>query len=932
MRKTLTLIIIMMASLAIQAQNGTVRGRITDPNAMVLPGANIFIESLSIGAVSDVNGFYTLMDVPAGTQTITVSYIGFSGTSKQVNIEQDKTNIADFVLEPGIMLGEVVIGTQLQGQAKALNQQKNSPNIINVVSSDQVGRFPDANIGDALKRLPGINVQYDQGEARYGSIRGTEARLNSVMINGERIPSADGDNRVIQLDLVPADMVQTIEVNKALTPDMDADAIGGAVNLITRSIPSGFRVSATAGAGYNFLAQKPILTGALVYSNRYFGDKLGFNFSASIHDHKFGSDNTEFEWEEDDNGNLYTSNFEVRQYALERLRQSYSLSLDYKIDNNHLIYVNGLYNNRKDWENRYRLRYTKLEQTEDGWEAEIRRDNKNRNDESKNGARLEKQQTIQAMLGGDHLFAGKLKMNWSFSYAKAMEEKPHEMSIGYRAKGVAVDADFTDTEAPRITPVESFYADLNNRKDEEGEYYWSLFDLTRNNNYTTDQDYNARLDFQLPLISDGNFKNSLKFGGRLRMKEKVRDNDDFEFEPLEEGSFDDDALANLTDVSKDNFLAGDYATGSFIDPEWAGGLELDNESLFENTDLELDYMPGNYTANENITAGYIMLNQNFGKKLLVIAGVRFENTGIDYKGHEANVDEETVSETEGSDNYLDILPALLAKYDIGEKTVIRAAFTNTLARPNYYDLVPYRSMNKDDGELSEGNPELNPTRSMNLDFMVEHYLKKVGILSGGIFYKNIDDFIFTYEINDFTDPVSGYTFDSYFQPMNGSNAQLMGFEISAQHQFDYLPGFLGGFGIYGNYTFTDSRIEGLPVEGREDEELPMPGTAKNTVNGSLSYEKGKLNLRLSLNYSSSFLETDGVGETAFFDRYYDNVLYLDANGTFAINKNLRIFVEANNLTNQPLRYYQGEKGRVAQAEYYNARLTAGVKLDLSGNK
>lgn len=146
----------------------------------------------------------------------------------------------------------MVTGFSLNSQAKALNTQRNKINVTNIVSTDQIGKFPDANIGDAMRRIPGITMQVDQGESRNIIVRGLAPQLNSVTLNGSRIPSAEGDNRNVQMDLIPSDMIQTIEVNKAVTPDMDGDALGGSVNLITRSSPQKFRLSATAGSGVNF--------------------------------------------------------------------------------------------------------------------------------------------------------------------------------------------------------------------------------------------------------------------------------------------------------------------------------------------------------------------------------------------------------------------------------------------------------------------------------------------------------------------------------------------------------------------------------------------------------------------------------------------------------------------------------------------------------
>ncbi len=162
------------------------------------------------------------------------------------SIANNRTTLLDnVVMREGVLMQEVVV-TGLNPQYKAMSQQKNNINISNVISADQVSRFPDSNIGDALKRIPGINVQYDQGEARFGHIWGTDPDLSSVMINGARIPSAESGVRAVQLDLISSDMIQQIEVNKVVTPDMNPVAIGGGVNLVTKSQP-GQTISSSSG-------------------------------------------------------------------------------------------------------------------------------------------------------------------------------------------------------------------------------------------------------------------------------------------------------------------------------------------------------------------------------------------------------------------------------------------------------------------------------------------------------------------------------------------------------------------------------------------------------------------------------------------------------------------------------------------------------------
>ena len=366
--KLMLLLVVSVYVASAYQSKGVLTGQVIDAKTgYYLPGAVVKIEGTKIGAVTDKVGKYTIVKAPEGEQIITVSYIGYLTQKDTFTLIDNKTKTLDFALSVGSVQADelVVLGDGLKGQSKALNTQKNNQNITNVISADQVGRFPDANVGDALKRVAGITVQNDQGEARFGLIRGTSARLNSVTINGNRIPSAEAENREVQLDLVSADMVESIEVNKALTPDMDADAIGGSINLVTRNSPSKERLSVTLGSGYNALSEVPIWNGALIYGDRYLDGKLGFVVSGSYNNHTLGSDNVEAEWKFNGDGSEYLDDFQIRQYELQRIRSSISLGFDYEFDANNFINVSGIFNNRDDWENRYRTRY-RFDDLEDG--------------------------------------------------------------------------------------------------------------------------------------------------------------------------------------------------------------------------------------------------------------------------------------------------------------------------------------------------------------------------------------------------------------------------------------------------------------------------------------------------------------------------------------------------------------------------------------
>lgn len=920
MKKYIRISFFALACLLTSAQlfaQGVLRGKVIDPQGLSLPGASLVLKGTTIGTVTDQKGEYAITNLAEGDVEVIVTYLGYGSSSTNVSIKDGETSVVNFKLEEKMIESAefVVFGDRLKGQAKALNQQKNNANITNIVSSDQVGRFPDANIGDAMKRIPGITMQNDQGEARNIIIRGMAPQLNSVTLNGERIPSAEGDNRNIQMDLIPSDMIQTIEVNKAVLPNMDADAIGGSVNLVTRQAPNSLRISGTAASGINLLSNKPIWTGALVLGNRFANDKLGVIFSGSYNNHNFGSDNIEAVWYDSDNG-VVLEEFDIREYRVQRVRKSATLAFDYKLSTNHTLFLSGMYNQRNDWENRFRMRVSQLDDSFDEGDFEqisngvyqttgrVEFETKGGLDSDKNkAARLEDQKVYNVTLEGDHLFS-KLKMDWNVTYAKASEERPFERYSSYRSSGQNVTVDVSNPRKP--------LAMLSDMSDNLG---IGFNGLSEQYGYTFDQDLNAKLDFKMPYSPKG----ILQFGARYRGKNKERDNNFFEYEPVDEDAFG----ATLGDVpnrnySDPNFLAGSqYQAGTFVDPKFLGGLDLTNGNLFEETDLLEEYVPGNFTAKETITGAYIMADHQFTDKFSAIAGLRMEHTSIDYNGNIFDLDNEEVSSAEGEQSYTNFMPGLHLKYDVADNSIVRFAWTNTIARPNYYDLVPYAYFSPEDEELERGNPNLKSSTAMNFDLMAEQYYDNVGLISLGGFYKDIDNFVYTITSQGYSDPQFGSDLQ-YSRPENGGTATVYGIEASFQRQL------WKNFGVYLNYTYTKSSTTG--IEDRDGEDLELPGTADNMFNASLSYENKKFVMRVSLNYSSDYL--DELGGDSFEDRYYGNQTFLDINASYAFTPKWRVFAEGNNLTNQPLRYYQGIRSRTMQAEYYNARFNFGVKFDM----
>ncbi len=939
-------LIIVISSNVLHAQNGSVKGIITDENGIYLPGASIIIKSINKATISDFDGKFTIVNILEGKHILEIQYMGYSNIKQEINIVASKTTVVSIVLKTeNFQLEDVIIsGYGTSGQARALNTQKNNINITNVVSTDQIGKFPDANIGDAVKRISGITMQVDQGEARNIIIRGLSPQLNSVMLNGSRIPSAEGDNRNVQMDLIPSDMIQTIEVNKAVTPDMDADALGGSVNLITRTAPQGFRLSTNLGSGVNFITNKRILNGSLLVGDRSKNKKFGWMLSASINDNDFGSDNIEAEWSkefefytgvDDTDGepildkidvDPYTSAFEQRIYRVQRIRRSFAANFDYQLQDNHNIYLKTIYNWRDDRENRFRLQqeildaedinnddFTIINRSLTRFPVEVKRQTKGgvNNHRNKN-RRLEDQRMQNYSLGGNHLF-NNVKVDWMASFAKASEERLNERYAEYESEYI-INNNNSNPKFPIFTAV--------NTEDANNFSAFEFGEITEENQYTKEEDINFFANVELPYDFLGKGDGNIKFGVRSRLKNKIRDNNFFEFDL--EDDFTTFSDVQIRDYTNSDFLAGNqYQAGSFVDEKWLGNLNLVNGESVPD-----EFLRANFDVKEDILAGYVMTNQKLSENLNILVGVRVEYTKINATGNQIEDEQNIIGEVTEEKSYTKVLPGLHFKYNLSPQTIFRFAWTNTLARPNYVDLVPSLDVVFGDKEIFTGNPDLAPTTSMNFDLMGEHYFKSLGIVSGGLFYKKINNFIYTFrgETSEDRFGVGTSGFD-VFQPLNGDDASIFGAEVAFQRQLDFLPGFAKKLSVYLNYTHLISNADGIRNEkGKERTDLDLPNTAPNIFNGSLGYNGDKLSVRLSANFSDAYI--DEIGGDAFEDRYYDRQFFLDFNASYAITKNLSIYADLNNITNQPLRFYQGVSERTMQVEYYERRLTFGLKYDL----
>lgn len=888
---------------------GQLKGRILDNEKNPLPGAVVIIDGNKLSAVTDLDGFFSFANLLSGNHNLKVTYIGFLPVSKTIVVSEEST-VDDIVMsDTSRELNEVVVTGVFSGQQRAINAQKSNINITNVVSADQIGKFPDSNIGDALKRISGINVQYDQGEARFGQVRGTPAEFSSVTINGSRLPSAEGDIRNVQLDLIPSDMIQTIEVSKTLMPDQDGDAIGGSINLVTKNSPHRFTVGAVAGTGYNWISRKAQMNFGLTLGNRFFNDRFGVMLAASYNNAPAGSYNTEFIWEKDDDGKIYVNDYQIRQYYVTRERQSYSLSLDWKFNDFNKVWFKGIFNNRNDWENRYR---TTLKDITSEGKADVRVQTKGGSGDERN-ARLERQRTMDFTLGGENRL-GILGMDWKLGYARATEKRPNERYIDYRLKSQRFSFDLSNPREPFATPDEGYTMTLNDD--------FSLKELTQQQEDIEEQDFKAALDFKARLSE----RSKIKFGFKFVNKTKDKEIDYYEYTPLDKKAFNADALAHTTDQSTDRFMpSSKYQAGTFVDKKFLGSLNLDDSNLFEREQIA-EELAGNFHARENVASGYVRIDSRLSDNLNFMGGLRVENTSLRYIGRNYDDESNSVFKTEPeTSNYINFLPSLLLKWDINKDFMLRAGYNQSISRPKYSALVPGMNIKRGDNEIRIGNPGLRATTSHNIDLNTEYYWKSIGLVSAGIFYKRIEGFIVD-EVA-YNKEYQGTVWTKFTQPKNGGNANLFGVEMAWQRDFSFITPAMKCLGLYATYTYTHSRITDFNFEGRENEKgLSLPGSPEHTANLSLYFDKCGFSARASFNYASAFI--DEMGASSFYDRYYDAVKYMDLNVSYTFGRKTKItvYADCNNLLNQPLRYYQGSKDYTMQQEYYGVKLNGGVKV------
>jgi len=954
-------IITFLLSFTHLAYAGDVSGKVTGSSSGdFLPGANVMLDGTNYGTSSDRFGNYKIGGVPEGDYTLKVTYVGYADFSDSVTVGSDDVMV-DVSLDVDYVSMEGVNVTGLaQGQAKALSQQKSAGNIKNVVSRDQMEKFPDQNVADVLQRLPGVALESDHGEGRYVQIRGAEASLNTTTINGVKVPSPE-DVRKISLDIIPSYSLGSVEVTKAITPDMDADAIGGHVNLITKNAfdYDGQFMEAKVAGGHRPLYGKSGSMGAFTYGNQFMDGNLGLIVSGSYEFNDMKTDNIELEWNDkyetvsdvvdseedetyvvDETDGVIINDMQLKNYSLSRERVGVTTSLDYKLANDSKLYLNFISNTYTDNENRNRLRY-RFDKSVDEETPGSGYSNVTSTAGTANLARIARELKSRSSiskinsfsLGGDHAL-GKLGLDWAFTKSYAEELRDPSVNAEFIVKDINMAYEFTDNNHPQIT---SFTDEDGAAFDQHdlSKYELDAIELegnyipnkkSPNGNLVSGEDQVIAFNMSMPL-SIGGGNGEVKLGAKLSKKDKKSDKSGAE---VWEWDGDDDLIMQgfNMDIEGEDYMDGNYVHTNGLDVKKIRDHMSANLGSYAILPMYEDAILETWDATEDITAFYGMADMRFGK-VNFIGGARMEKTSSTYNSwagavEDAEDNEGTIDESlaayftaqKVTKEYTNVLPMAHVRYEVNDQALVRAAYTETIARADFAALVPFIATDGDDADA--GNPELESAHSQNIDIMLEYYPAGLGVFSFGYFSKSIDNYIYTSTLQDVSIRGGSKVYDEVSMPVNGENATLSGWEMNFVKNLDFLPGPLSNLSFYFNYTSTDSEAD----YGGNREKSTFPGQAPSTGNLSFAYETSKLTARFSQSIADQYLVE--VGGDKDEDIYYDPANRLDLSLSYNLNNKITLFADMLNITNVPHVYFMGDASKPVEKEVYGSTIKIGT--------
>jgi TonB-dependent receptor len=933
-----------------QATHGSISGRVVDSAGAVLVGARVDVQPRGASAVTGSQGEFNISDLPPGDYTLTVHYVGFASFSTSVTVVAGQTARADASLKVATANDQIVVTAErAHGEVEAVNRERESDDILQVLPIEVITSLPNTNIADALGRLPSVTLERDEGEGKYVQIRGAEPRYNNVTIDGMEVASPE-NVRQIKLDIVPANLVDSVEISKTLSANQDGDAIGGSVNLVTKTAEEEPTLYLNGIGGYT-----PIIGGRTLSEfdgtvGERFGahKKLGILFGGSYDWNGRGINDVEPVpialacGGGCSNPNATAPYFptysteDLRDYRYYRTRYGFTSDIDYKTGDVSGIYLKLLYSHFDNFGDRWVYTpsvgtfATPLLSNNDG-------------NMTANISIRRPVQVIGSMQAGGNNAIGPWLAVYEFSVSRASSEDHAYSSADFNGPqtGITFAIDPNPHE-PRLIPQNGFNiydpATYTLQDLDVGQTYSPQINLAAAGSLA--RNYNVR----------GHF-GTLEVGAKVRNAHKFQD----ALDPVYDSVNTPAMTAFLGSFTNPSYYDGAYP-GSFTQPTADYGKirsyfnsNFSNPNLFalDTASTAQNGYPNNFDILERITAGFIMNTLQFGR-IRLQTGVRFENTNENLLGYQVlydgNGNVASIAPLTRNNSYLDVFPSAQLKFSLGADSAIRVSYGRGIARPDFGDLPPTFSATQTNGnEVDIGNPNLLPTRANNFDVLFEQYLKPFGLIQAGVFYKDISQPIFsersliTPGFAQLNPQFLNYIGEDLVQPVNGSAAHLVGFEVAYQQHMTFLPGLLKGFGLSANYSYTSSEAHGGP--NRTDDPA-LQRQAPNTGNFSPTFDRGRLSARLGVSYNGpnifqyaySNLNSDGTLNPVPLgikgpngDIYLAAHTQVDAQASFRIYKNFQFIFAGLNLTNEVFGFYAGSPIYPIQREYYKPSYEFGLR-------
>lgn len=889
----LTLILVLLAALvgiSSARDEGVVQGRVLDAgDGSPLWGANVLIKGTSMGASTDDEGRFRISNIPEGTITLVVSYLGYERVEREVRPGERAAGLEIPLRQSYIAGQEVVVTAQLKGQQAAINQQLTSNSIVNIVSQERIRELPDQNAAEAISRLPGISIQRDGGEGQKVLMRGLSAKYTNVTVNGEKIPSMDEVDRSVDLSSVSADMLAGIEVYKSYTADQDGDAVAGAINFAMKKAPEALTTDIKVQGGYNGL-QERYNDHKISFSvaNRFFDNALGVVVTGNHQRVNRASKSLNAE---------YNRYFQVGQAILTdvqdvRYRYGASLATDARLEGVGDLFLTGFWS---------KLEHNPLKGTKEFNQSTNQ--GAYRFSDGETGTEL-----LVLGLSGNHLIdvpvVGALDLNWRVSGSRSSQSTPLLLKARFYEKSVQ---NVVTTQGPDV--VFQTWIPRDNKAYLDQLRYDSLDVLDKNLTFQL----NAKFDFNVGSGLAG----FVKFGGKYNSKTRDRNTTE-----MFSGTFlytsnirrnyqyiDTTAFPVSVDrfIGTRGFLLGLGTVGTFLDGRFEAWPLFSSEALHRFFDAyryfvspvaggalfqpNLAISEDTYNAGEKIWAVYAMTELNFGDLVMVLPGVRYERTLNDYRtvyGQITTTPDEVptlvnAKDTSGVTEHGDWLPTIQVRVRPLDWLTVRASASRTIARPNFSDLVPYEKFERDadpGSTISLGNPSLRRSSSLNFDFFVS-VSNPYGFVSAGGFYKEISDVPYSRMLR-ILDPNNDYIGWYIAQTVNADGISwVRGAEIELQANLSLLPNPFDGIVINGNVSFMNSRtvtpslLAGKTPTGFDTVYTvlrpgPMPGQADRIANLTVGYEKGPFSGRVSFvlqgrlrSFVGNIAEQDAYGDTYY---------------------------------------------------------------------